>query len=187
LIVANGHVYPEVDEGHTAEHFKQPRLLYWNRGDGQFFDLSSQGGPGVGTPHSSRGLAIGDLDNDGDLEIVIVNMGEGLSLLKNVAPHTGNSLLVRALTSGRDAIGARIMLTAGGHKQIDEVRSGGSFISQSDFRIHFGLGKAAVADLSVRWPDGKSESVKEVAAGQIVTIEEGKGITRKQRFTSPKK
>ena len=187
LIVANGHVYPEVDEAHTAEHFKQPRLLYWNRGDGQFFDLSSQGGRGISTTHSSRGLAIGDLDNDGELEIVIVNMGEGPSLLKNVAPHTGNALMVRALTSGRDAIGARITLTAGGHKQIDEVRSGGSFISQSDFRVHFGLGKAAAADISVRWPDGKSENFTGVAAGQIVTIEEGKGITRKQQFTSPRK
>ena len=187
LIVANGHVYPEVDEGHTAEHFKQPRLLYWNRGGGQFFDLSSQSGSGVSTPHSSRGLAVGDLDNDGDLEIVIVNMGEGPSLLKNVAPQAGNSLLVRALTSGRDAIGAQITLTAGGRKQIDEVRSGGSFISQSDFRLHFGMGKATVADLSVRWPDGKSENFKAVAAGQIVTIEQGKGITGKQPFTSPTK
>jgi hypothetical protein len=187
LIVANGHVYPEVDDAHTAEHFKQPRLLYWNRGDGQFFDLSSQGGLGVTTPHSSRGLAIGDLDNDGELEIVIVNMGEAPSLLKNFGPRTGNSLLVRAVTSGRDAIGARITLTAGGHKQIDEVRSGGSFISQSDFRVHFGLGKADIADLSVRWPDGKTESFTGVAAGQIVTIEEGKGITRKQPFTSSKK
>ena len=187
LIVANGHVYPEVDEGHTAEHFKQPRLLYWNRGDGQFFDLSAHSGLGVSTPHSSRGLAIGDLDNDGEVEIVIVNMGEGPSLLKNVAPHTGNSLLLRALTSGRDAIGARITLTAGGHEQMDEVRSGGSFISQSDFRLHFGLGKATVADVSVRWPDGKSESVKQVAAGEIVTIEEGKGITRKQKFASSEK
>lgn len=185
LIVANGHVYPEVDEGHTAEHFKQPRLLYWNRGDGQFFDLSSQSGPGVGAPHSSRGLAVGDLDNDGDLEIVIVNMGEGPSLLKNVAAHAGNSLLVRALTSGRDAIGARITLTSRGHKQIDEVRSGGSFISQSDLRVHFGMGKATAADVSVRWPDGKSEDFAGVAAGQIVTIEQGKGITRKQPFTSP--
>ncbi len=114
-------------------------------------------------------------------------MGEGPSLLKNVAPRTGNSLLVRALTSGRDAIGAQITLTTGGHKQIDEVRSGGSFISQNDFRIHFGMGKATVADLSVRWPDGRSETFKGVAAGQIVTIEQGKGITRKQPFTSTKK
>jgi hypothetical protein len=135
----------------------------------------------------STGELGGDLDNDGDLEIVIVNMGEGPSLLKNVAPHTGNSLLVRALTSGRDAIGARITLTAGSHKQIEEVRSGGSFISQSDFRVHFGLGKATAADISVRWPDGKSENFAGIAAGQIVTIEEGKGIIRKQQFTSPRK
>ena len=150
-----------------------------------FLIFPSQSGPGVGAPHSSRGLAVGDLDNDGDLEIVIVNMGEGPSLLKNVAAHAGNSLLVRALTSGRDAIGARITLTSGGHKQIDEVRSGGSFISQSDLRVHFGMGKATAADVSVRWPDGKSEDFAGVAAGQIVTIEQGKGITRKQPFTSP--
>ena len=112
-------------------------------------------------------------------------MGEGPSLLKNVAAHAGNSLLVRALTSGRDAIGARITLTSRGHKQIDEVRSGGSFISQSDLRVHFGMGKATAADVSVRWPDGKSENFAGVAAGQIVTIEQGKGITRKQPFTSP--
>src|SRR6202030_3560079 len=105
--------------------------------------------PGISASHSSRGLAIGDLDNDGELEIVIVNMGEELSLLKNVAPHTGNSLLVRALTSGRDAIGARITLTAGGHKQIDEVRSGGSFMSPSDLPLHFRLGKADADDIAV--------------------------------------
>jgi hypothetical protein len=187
LIAANGHVYPEVDVAHTAEKFKQPRLLYWNRGDGQFFDLSSQGGPGISEPHSSRGLATGDLDNDGNEEIVIVNMGEGPSLLNNVGPRAGNSLLVRSVTSGRDAIGARVTVTASGRKQIDEVRSGGSFISQNDFRLHFGLGKATVADVSVRWLDGKVESFRGVTAGQIVTIEEGKGITHKQPYTIGKK
>jgi hypothetical protein len=187
LIAANGHVYPEVDVAHTAEKFKQPRLLYWNRGDGQFFDLSSQGGPGISEPHSSRGLATGDLDNDGNEEIVIVNMGEGPSLLNNVGPPAGNSLLVRSVTSGRDAIGARVTVTASGRKQIDEVRSGGSFISQNDFRLHFGLGKATAADVSVRWLDGKVESFRGVTAGQIVTIEEGKGITHKQPYTIGKK
>jgi hypothetical protein len=187
LIVANGHVYPEVDDAHTGEKFKQPRLLYWNRGDGQFFDLSSASGPGITAEHSSRGLAIGDLDNDGSLEVVVVNMGESPSLLKNMALATGNALLVRALTSGRDAIGARVTLTAGGKKQVDEVRSGGSFISQSDFRIHFGLGKSKVANLSVRWPDGKGETIAGVAAGQIVTIEEGKGVVRKQPLSAAAK
>jgi enediyne biosynthesis protein E4 len=185
LIVANGHVYSEVDNARTGENFKQSRLLYWNRRDGQFFDVSSLGGPGVSAEHSSRGLAIGDLDNDGDIEIVVVNMNEPPSLLKNFGPHTGSSLLVRALTaSGRDAIGARVTLTADGRKQTDEVRSGGSYMSQSDFRLHFGLGKAASAELSVRWPDGKSEIVPGVAAGQVVTIQQGKGIIRKQPFTS---
>ena len=187
LIAANGHVYPEVDVAHTAEKFKQPRLLYWNRGDGQFFDLSSQGGPGISEPHSSRGLATGDLDNDGNEEIVIVNMGERPSLLKNVGPRAGNSLLVRSVTSGRDAIGARVTVTASGRKQIEEARSGGSFISQNDFRLHFGLGKATAADVSVRWQDGKVETFRGVAAGQVVTIEEGKGITHKQPYTIGKK
>ncbi|MCU1271542.1 MAG: ASPIC/UnbV domain protein [Acidobacteriaceae bacterium] len=186
LIVANGHVYPEVDTGHTAEKYKEPRLLYWNRGDGQFFDLSSQGGSGITDVHSSRGLAVGDLDNDGSEEVLISNMGEAPSLLKNFADN-GNSLLVRALTSARDAIGARITVTAGGHKQIDEVRSGGSYISQNDLRLHFGLGSASTADISVRWLDGKVENFKSAAAGQILTIEEGKGIVRTQHYSSSKK
>jgi hypothetical protein len=186
LIVANGHVYPEVDTGHTAEKYKQPRLLYWNRGDGQFFDVSAQGGPGITDGHSSRGLAVGDLDNDGSEEVIISNIGEAPSLLKNLA-SSGNSLLVRALTSGRDAIGARITVTAGGHKQIDEVRSGGSYMSQNDFRLHFGLGTASTADVSVRWLDGKVENFKSAAAGQILIIEEGKGIVRTQPYAAVKK
>jgi len=187
LIVANGHVYPEVDSGHTAEKFKQRRLLYWNRGDGQFFDLSGASGSGISDEHSSRGLAVGDLDNDGQQEIVIVNMNEPPSLLKNLGPRLGNSLIVRLVTtSGSDAIGARVTLVSDGRKQIDEVRSGGSFISQNDFRLHFGLGKANSANLSVRWTDGNNENYPGVAAGQIVTIQEGKGIVGKRQFISAK-
>ncbi|MFZ0744706.1 MAG: CRTAC1 family protein [Terracidiphilus sp.] len=187
LILANGHVYPEVDSGHTGEKFKQSRLLYWNRGDGQFFDLSSQAGSGIAAMHSSRGLAVGDLNNDGNQEIVILNMGEAPSLLKNFDPPAGNSIEIRALTTtNRDAIGARITVTANRQTQIDEVRSGGSYISQSDFRLHFGLGKATSANVSIRWLDGKTESFSAVAAGQIVTIQEGKGIVRIQPYTSAK-
>ena len=143
--------------GHSGEHFKQGRLLYWNRGDGQFFDLSPQAGSGIAAAHSSRGLAIGDLDNDGNEEIVIVNMGEAPSLLKNLAPSTGNSILIRLLTStNRDAIGARVTVTANGQKQMDEVRSGGSYISQSDFRLALwprqsGFGESL--DPVARWQD----------------------------------
>src|SRR5437667_5889399 len=104
-----------------------------------------------------------------------------------LALTAGNSLLVRALTSGRDAIGARITVIAGGHKQIDEVRSGGSYISQSDLRLNFGLGSASTADISIRWLDGKVENFRSVAAGEIVTIEEGKGVVRKQTYNSARK
>jgi enediyne biosynthesis protein E4 len=183
LILANGHVYPEVDTGHNGEHFKQSRLLYWNRGDGQFFDLSAQAGSGIEDAHASRGLAVGDLNNDGNQEIVIVNMGESPSLLKNFAPPAGHSILIRLLTpTNRDAIGARVRLTANGQTQIDEVRSGGSYISQSDFRLHFGIGKANSASLTVRWLDGKTEKFSNVGAGQIVTIQEGKGIVGKRAY-----
>ena len=187
LILANGHVYPEVDTGHTGEKFKQSRLLYWNRGDGQFFDLSSAAGSGIAAAHSSRGLATGDLDNDGSEEIVVVNMGEAPSLLKNLDPVPGHSILIRALTAtGRDAIGSRIIVTANGQTQMDEVRSGGSYISQNDFRLHFGLGKATSAIVSVHWLDGKIENFPSVAADQIVTIQEGKGVIKKLPYTSRK-
>lgn len=183
LIQANGHVYPEVESGHTGEHFKQRRLLYWNRGDGQFYDLSNAAGPGITAEHSSRGLAVGDLDNDGQQEIVIANMGEPPSLLKNFAPTGLHSLTVRVLTaSGRDAIGARVTVAAGGQKQIDEVRSGGSYVSQSDFRLHFGIGKAASADITIRWPGGKEQTFFRLDAGQVVTFQEGKGLIRKASY-----
>jgi hypothetical protein len=183
IIVANGHVYPEVDTGHTAEHYKQPRLLYWNRGDGQFYDLSSAAGQGISDAHSSRGLAVGDLDNDGKEEVVLVNMGEGPSLLKNFAPVANNSILVRAVTAKRDAIGARVTVTARGRKSMDEVRSGGSYMSQNDFRLHFGVGKATSANISVRWQDGKTDEFSGIAVNQVLTIEEGRGITEKRPYT----
>jgi hypothetical protein len=176
LFIADGHVYPFIDRYSTGEHFQQPRQLFWNRGDGQFFDMSSRAGPGITAPHSSRGIAIGDLDNDGSEEVVVVNLFERPSLLKNFGPH-GNSLLIRALTeSGRDAVGARITVSAGGHKQIDEVRSGGYHISQGDFRVHFGLGRQTKAELVVRWPDRQTESFGTVMANQWITIREHKGI-----------
>ena len=114
-------------------------------------------------------------------------MGEAPSLLKNLGPALGHSILIRALTAtNRDAIGARITVTANGQTQIDEVRSGGSYISQSDFRLHFGLGKATVANVSIHWLDGKIEDFSSVAADEIVTLQEGKGIIRKRPYTSRK-
>jgi hypothetical protein len=184
ILIANGHVYPEIDRRGIGQTFKQPRLLYWNRRDGQFFDISGATGAGITTRHSSRGLAVGDLDNDGIVEIAVVNMHEPPSLLKNFGER-GNSLLVRLLTtSGRDAIGARLTLRADGSTQIDEIRSGGNYISQSDFRVHFGLGTQTKADLTVLWPDGKNETFREIPAGQWVTIQQDRGILRSRKFTT---
>lgn len=176
IFVANGHVYPEVDQLPVGENYKQQRLLYWNRRDGQFYDISSQAGPGILARHSSRGIAVGDLDNDGSLEIVVVNLHERPSLLKNFG-EKANWLLIRALTpAGRDAVGARITVTTEDGRQTDEVRSGGYHISQSDFRLHFGLGQASRATVTVRWPDGNTETLADIPANRIVVIQEGKGV-----------
>jgi hypothetical protein len=182
IAIVAGHVYPEVDTLPGDEKFRQPRLLYWNRRDGQFFDVSAKAGPGLSETHTSRGLAVGDLDNDGLPEIVIVNMNEPPSLLKNFGDR-GNALLVEAVTtSGRAAVGARITVTAGDHKQTDEVRSGGYYISQGDFRLLFGLGSATRADVTVRWLGGKAETFSGVAANQWITLREGKGLARAQKL-----
>jgi hypothetical protein len=182
LFIADGHVYPFIEKYGLGEEFHQPRQFFWNRGDGQFFDMSSAAGPGITARHASRGVAVGDLDNDGSEEIVVVNLFEPPSLLKNFAP-AGNALLVRAVTaSGRDALGARITVASGHRKQIDEVRSGGYHISQGDFRIHFGLGKAVKADVTVRWPQGAVESFKDVNANQWIVVREGKGIVERHPF-----
>ena len=186
LFIADGHVYPFVEKYTLGEEFHQPRQLFWNRGDGQFFDVSLTAGLGITAKHSSRGVALGDLDNDGSEEIVVVNLFEPPSLLKNFGPR-GNALLVRAVTaSGRDALGARITVTAGHRKQIDEVRSGGYHISQGDFRVHFGLGQATKADVAIRWPQGSVvETLKDVEANQWIVVREGKGIVERHPFTTP--
>jgi hypothetical protein len=184
ILIVNGHVYPDIDRRGIGQTFHQPRLLYWNRRDKEFYEMSQEAGPGILAKHSSRGLAIGDLDNDGNVEAVIVNMHEAPSLLKNYAA-TGNSILIQALTpSGRDAIGARLNLTAGGRTQIDEVRSGGYYISQGDFRVHFGLGAETRAGLTVRWPDGRVESFPDLAAGTWVTVQQGRGVVRTRKLAN---
>jgi len=186
LFVADGHVYPFIDKYNLGEEFKQPRQLFWNRGDGQFFDMSSTGGPGITAKHSSRGIAVGDLNNDGSQEIVVVNLFEPPSLLKNFGPR-GNALEVRAVTaSGRDAIGARLTLAVNGRKEIDEVRSGGFHVSQGDFRVHFGMGRATKADLTIRWPDGpvtNVETIPDIDTNQWIVVREGRGIVERHPFT----
>ena len=173
IFVANGHVAPSVNNAGIGEAFAQPRLLFWNRGDGKFHPISTQAGSAFSASHPSRGSATGDLDNDGDLEIVVVNVGQSPSLLQDRSQRSANWLAVRALArSGSDAIGARVTVRVDGFQRTAEVRSGGGYLSQSDLRLHFGLGDLSSVEIEVLWPSGLSRSAGTFAANQMVTITE---------------
>jgi hypothetical protein len=175
LVVVNGHVFPEVDRQNIDIHSRDHALLYRNTGKGTFDDISEQAGPAFAARHSARGLAIGDIDNDGTLEILANNQNEPPSLWKQADRPAGHWLLLKLTgsRSNRSAIGARVMVSAAGRVQIDEVRSGGSYLSQNDLRLHFGLGSAARADsITVRWPSGEKTVLRDVAADRVVNIQE---------------
>jgi hypothetical protein len=179
LLVVNGHVYPEVDSAKLGSTYREPRFLYYNLGNGKFKDLSKTSGPGLIEPRSGRGLAVGDLFNDGRLEAVVNNMGELPMLLVNVAKNQNHWLGLRliGMTSNRDAIGARVTLVGGNRNWVDEVRSGSSYNSSNDLRLHFGLGaETKLNAILVRWPSGASESF--AAPGGVdrfIELTEGKG------------
>jgi hypothetical protein len=181
LFMANGHVYPEIEGKSLSASFRQRKILYWNQRNGKFKDISLEAGPGITTPFNSHGVAAADFDNDGAVEILVNNSHDAPSLLKNYGTHENWILLkLMGTKSNRDAIGARVILVADGHQQLQELRSGGGYISQSDFRLHFGLGKAAKVDrLEIRWPSGLVDKLENVQANQIVTIKEGAGILRR--------
>ncbi len=173
IFVANGHVAPSVNDAGIGETFAQPRLLFWNRGDGKFHPVSAQSGSAFSAAHPSRGAATADLDNDGDVEIVVVNVGQSPSLLQDRSERSANWLAVRALArSGSDAIGARVTVRADGFQRTSEVRSGGGYLSQSDLRAHFGLGDLKSVEIEVLWPSGLTKSAGTFAANQMVTIRE---------------
>jgi len=175
IVLANGHVYPEVDNSQVGDRYLQKTLLYRNLGNGRFQDITGEAGPAFQQARPARGLAVGDVDGDGRQEIVIVNMNEIPSLLKNLGPRQ-HSIRVRLVgtTSNRMAIGARAMIEAGGRTQIDEVFSGGSYLSQNEQTMHFGLGAATMVDrIEVRWPTGKKQEWKRVPADRTVTLIEG--------------
>lgn len=178
LILANGHVYPEVDQYHLGSNYKEPRLLYHNNGNGTFTDISANAGPGINAVTSARGLAVGDLWNDGQLSVLINNVYASPSLLVNTI-HSGNHWIAFRTVgtrSNRDGIGAKISVEAGQRTLVDEVRSGSSYISQNDLRVHFGLGAATKADsVEVRWPSGLVERFGSLPADAIHTLKEGSG------------
>ncbi len=180
ILQINGHVYPEIEGHELGQTYKNPRLVYKNLGEGRFKDVSSEMGPGISERFSSRGAAFGDYDNDGDIDALVLNMNDPPSLLRNDGGNQQNWIKIKLIGTkcNRTAIGARVRVVTGKHAQMDEVHSGSSVMSQSDLRLHFGLGKAQTVELiEVKWPTTqKVEQLKQVKVNQILTIREGSGI-----------
>ena len=179
LFVANGHVYPQVDSIEVGPRFSEPLLLHRNNRDGTFDEVSKEAGLQSIPLKSRRGAAFGDIFNTGNIDIVVLNVGEPPSILLNTN-HDGYHRVLFKLVgtkSNRAAIGARVTIRSAGVKQFSEVRGGGSYLSQNDLRLHFGLGAATKIDsVEVRWPNGIVETLQNVAADAIYTIVEGSGI-----------
>jgi hypothetical protein len=184
LFVATGSVYPEVEKRLSAYPFRTPRLVFRNLGDGRFEELIEEAGSGISAPHASRGCAFGDFDNDGDMDILVMNMNEPPSLLRNDVSGKNRWLKVQlvGVQTNRSAIGTRVTARYGSRHQAQEVSAQSSFYSTNDRRLHFGLGQESSADLTIRWTNGATETIPNVAADQLVVIREGAGIIRKQKF-----
>jgi len=185
VFMVSGGIYPEVDKKLPDAPRKTPRVIFRNLGKGQFEELIGQAGPGIDQPHCSRGCAFGDFDNDGDMDVLIVNQNEPPSLLRNdlTGSHRWIKIKLTGVQSNRSAIGARVTVHYGDKVQSQEVLSQSSYLSVNDSRLHFGLGSVAVVDIEIRWPLGQVERLKQVPAGQLIYVAEGSGITRTQKFT----
>jgi enediyne biosynthesis protein E4 len=191
ILICNGHVYPEVEQLKTEAGYAQRKLLYRNLRNGHFADISLQVGSGISDPAACRGCAFGDFDNDGDVDVVVNTVNDYPQLLRCDSKLANNWIKVRTIgtKSNRSGIGARVACLTNvpgeskPHRQIDEVRSGGSYISQNDLRIHFGLGKAEQVDLlEIRWPSGQVDTIKDVKANQQIFVKEGEGVIRTMQF-----
>ena len=177
VFVSNGHIYPDIDRTGTSTYV-QKKQLYWNLGGGRFREVSREVGGALLDAKSSRGTAFGDYDNDGDLDVLVVNMDDRPTLLRNDTVG-GRWITVRleGTASNRDGIGARVTLEAAGARQIAEIRSGGSYLSHNDIRAHFGLGDVRQVDrLVIRWPSGRTETATGLMANQFYLAREGAGV-----------
>jgi hypothetical protein len=175
LLLVNGHVFPEVERLGIDIHFKDRSILYRNLENGRFADVSENAGAGLLERHSARGAAFGDYDNDGLVEVLVNNQNERPSLLQQTSRPSGHWILLKLVgtRSNRSALGAKVKLTAGRQTQIDEIRSGGSYLSQNDLRLHFGLGAASRIDrIEIAWPSGVRQVLEHVPGDRIVSIEE---------------
>ncbi|MGH9657899.1 MAG: CRTAC1 family protein, partial [Bryobacteraceae bacterium] len=173
ILQVNGHVYPELDRAGRGESYRQARLVYRNLGNGRFEDVSSLAGPGIVAKHSSRGMAVADFDNDGDLDAAVMNMGETPSYLRNRLPANTRWIKVNleGVQSNRSAIGAVVAIEAGGARQTLPVLGQSSFLSQNERRLHFGLGDAAKADsVHVLWPSGRAETFDGGRSGSTLQL-----------------
>lgn len=185
IFLVNGHVYPEVEKLTTEAGYAQRKVLYRNLQNGRFIDVSNEAGEAVMLPNASRGAAFGDFDNDGDQDILINSVNALPELLRADSTNENNWIKIKTIgvKSNRAGIGARIRCVTADGSQVDEVRSGGSYYSQNDLRLHFGLGKnKAVKTLEIRWPSGQIDTFNDLAANQLVTVKEGSGIVRKTSF-----
>jgi hypothetical protein len=187
IFLVTGSVYPEIERSLPQYPNRTPRIVFRNLGGGIFEELGKEAGPGVTATHCSRGCAFGDFDNDGDVDILIVNLSEPPTLLRNdiAGNHGWLKLKLVGTKSNRSAIGARVSLRYGGRIQAQEVVSQSSFYSVNDSRLHFGLGSAKTADIEIYWPSGLQEKINNVAADQLVVLQEGKGIVDRQSWTKP--
>lgn len=177
VLIMTGSVYPEVESKLPQYPYKTPKVLFRNLGNGTFEEIETAG-EGISTPHSSRGCAFGDFDNDGDMDVLVINMNEPPSLLRNDLKPGQNWLKVKleGVKSNRSAIGARVVAHYGAKIQAQAVLSQSSYYSCNDPRLHFGLGAAKEASVDVFWPNGLHEIYKSISANQLVTIREGAGI-----------
>lgn len=187
ILITTGSVYPELDRLSPKYALRTPTVLFRNRGDGTFAELGSEAGSGIVSRHCSRGLAFGDFDNDGDVDVLIMNVNEPPSLLRNDAPAENHWIKIRleGVKSNRSAIGARVLAHYAGKVQAQEVLSQSGYLSASDPRLHFGLGAATTADIEIHWPLGLVEKYPALAAGQLFTIREGAGIVKGRPFRKP--
>jgi hypothetical protein len=178
LAVVTGSVYPEVEAAFPEYPLKTPRFIFRNLGNGKFEELIEEAGPGIAAAHCSRGCAFGDFDNDGDVDMVVINLNEPPSLLRNDLTGDGKWLkvLLVGTKSNRSAIGSRVLARYGGKVQAQAVSGQSSFYSVNDRRLHFGLGASAYADLEIHWTNGLVERFAKVESNRLVTITEGKGI-----------
>lgn len=180
VLIVTGSVYPEVERILPDYPYKTPCVLFRNLGNGTFEELGAEAGPGIVEAHPGRGCAFGDFDNDGDIDVVIINMNEPPTLLRNDLSGDQNwvKVLLEGVKSNRSAIGARVLVHYGGKVQAQARVSQSSYYSACDPRLHFGLGESKTVDVEIFWPSGQHEAIKGVAANQLITVREGIGIVK---------